>query len=133
MLHFARRITFGMDVGDFLEFQSAFQRDWIMNAAPEEQKILRARILLGQVFTLFVASEQSFQLARNLYQFIDEVLGIFFGRYPAEFAQVKREQKQRCKLCRKSFGRGYPNLRTGMGITVASSFACNHSAPTVAP
>ena len=33
MLQFAGGIAFGVDVGDFLELERAFQGDWIVNAA----------------------------------------------------------------------------------------------------
>jgi hypothetical protein len=40
MLQLARRIRLGVDVGDFLELQRAFQRDRIVQPTAEEQRVL---------------------------------------------------------------------------------------------
>src|SRR5258708_20594746 len=40
VFHFACRVAFGVDVTYFLEFQSAFQRNWIVDTASEVQEIL---------------------------------------------------------------------------------------------
>jgi hypothetical protein len=40
VLEFAGRIALGVDVGDFLELQRAFQRDRVVVAAAEEQRVL---------------------------------------------------------------------------------------------
>ena len=36
VLHLARRVSFGMDVGDFLELERPLERDRIVDAAAEE-------------------------------------------------------------------------------------------------
>src|SRR5579875_3935820 len=45
VLHFAGGIAFGVNVGNFLQLQRAFQRDGVMNAAAEIQKIRMAEKL----------------------------------------------------------------------------------------
>src|SRR5712671_7626906 len=39
VLHFAGGIAFGVDVGNFLELEGAFQRDRVVDAASEVKKI----------------------------------------------------------------------------------------------
>ena len=39
VLHLARRIAFGVDVGDFLQLERAFERDRVVDAAAEEQEV----------------------------------------------------------------------------------------------
>jgi hypothetical protein len=40
VLEFAGRVGLGVDVGDFLELQRAFQGDRVVVAAAEEQRVL---------------------------------------------------------------------------------------------
>ena len=47
MLHLSRRITFCMDIGHFFQLQGSFERDRIVDAASEEQKIPLLVIALG--------------------------------------------------------------------------------------
>ena len=74
MLHLARRIAFGVDVGNFLQLERAFERDGVVNAASEKQEILRAGVFLGQFFAFFFVGQQVFQLARNAGEFLDRAL-----------------------------------------------------------
>ena len=43
MLQFAGRIGLGVDVADLLQLQGAFERDRVVQAAPEEERVLDAR------------------------------------------------------------------------------------------
>jgi hypothetical protein len=47
VLELAGRISFGMDVGDFLELERAFQRDRKMQATAEEQGMMLGREQFG--------------------------------------------------------------------------------------
>ncbi len=73
VLHLARGIAFGVDVGNFLQLQRAFERDGVMNAASQEKKIVGAMIFLGEVFGLLLAGKQRFQLGRNARQFVEQL------------------------------------------------------------
>src|SRR5208337_3042908 len=68
MLHLAGRITFGVDIGNFLQLQRTFQCDRIVHAASEKEKIVRAVVLLRQVFGFLVTSEQCLQLGGHARQ-----------------------------------------------------------------
>src|SRR5271165_7125039 len=50
VLHFSGGIAFGVDVGDFFEFEGAFERDGIVNAATQVKKIGVAEELAGEIF-----------------------------------------------------------------------------------
>ena len=39
VLHLARRVAFGMDVGDLFELQRAFEGDRVVDAAPEVEEV----------------------------------------------------------------------------------------------
>ena len=40
VLHFAGGVAFGVDVGDFLELERAFEGDGVMDAAAEEEEVV---------------------------------------------------------------------------------------------
>ncbi len=94
VLHFSGGIAFGVNVGNFLQLERAFERDGIVNAASQEQEVLRARILLGQVFTFFFAGQQMFELAGNAREFLDRFFGLIGAHGAALLRQVERKQVQ---------------------------------------
>ena len=87
VLHLARRIAFGVNVGDFLQLQSAFQRDGVMNAASKKEEIVGAVIFLRQVLGLFIAGQQRLQLGGNARQLFQQLLGTSPDRWCRELAQ----------------------------------------------
>ena len=52
VLHFAGGIAFGVDVGNFFELQRAFERDGIVDAAAEIEKIGVAEKLARELFVI---------------------------------------------------------------------------------
>ena len=60
MLHFAGRVTLGVDVGNFLQLERAFESDGIVNAAAEKKKIAYALVVLGQFVGLIVAGDAAY-------------------------------------------------------------------------
>ena len=60
MLHLAGRKTLGVNVGNLLELERAFQRDGIVNTAAQKEKILGAIVLFGQLLTLLIAGQKRF-------------------------------------------------------------------------
>ena len=49
VLHLARRVALGVDVGDFLELERALERDGVMDAAAEVEEVAGIRINLRQL------------------------------------------------------------------------------------
>ena len=49
MLHLAGRIAFGVDVGNFLQLQRAFESDGIVNASAEIEEIRVAEKLASEL------------------------------------------------------------------------------------
>src|SRR6185295_11121027 len=68
VLHFACGIAFGVNVGNLFELQRAFERDWIIDAAAEVEKIVRTMKLARELLDLLIAAEQSFHLDRQTVQ-----------------------------------------------------------------
>jgi len=52
VLHFAGGVALGVDVGDFLQLERAFEGDGVMDAAAEEKEIVRRAEDLGELLAL---------------------------------------------------------------------------------
>src|SRR5580700_2444144 len=55
VLHFARRIPFGVNIGNFLQLQRAFERNRVVNASSKEKEVARVGIQARQRLALIVA------------------------------------------------------------------------------
>ena len=60
MLHFAGRIAFGMDVGNFLKFERAFKGDVEMDAATEIEEVARVYEMRSKLLALLGACLENF-------------------------------------------------------------------------
>ncbi len=73
MLHFAGGVALGVDVGNFLELERAFEGDGEMDAATEVEKIARVGEAGGELLALGRAGlEDFFDLGRNAAELFDE-------------------------------------------------------------
>ena len=71
VLEFAGRVGFGVDVGDFLELQRAFQGDRVMPAAAEEQRVLLVGEALGPGLDLGFELEHLVDRHRQVAQLVE--------------------------------------------------------------
>ena len=60
VLHFAGGVALGVDVGDFLQLERAFEGDGVMDAAAEEEEIVRGVEDLRELLALGVDRAQNF-------------------------------------------------------------------------
>ncbi len=132
MLHLARRIAFGVDVGDFLHLQRAFERDRIVNAAAEEEEVGDALVFLCQSLGLFFAGEQRLEFRGHAAQFADVALGLLRRDRAANLGEEQREDEHGRELRRERFGRSNADFRSGMGVDGAIRFARDHRSDDVA-
>ena len=86
VLELAGRVGLGVDVADLLELQRAFERDRIVQAAAEEERVLLARELLAPGDDLRLEREHGLHRHRQVAQRL-QVLGLVgvgrAGRAPA--------------------------------------------------
>ena len=68
MLHLAGRIALGVDVGDLLQLQRAFERDRIVDAAPEVEEVAALVEALGDLLGERLALERLLEQQRQLRQ-----------------------------------------------------------------
>ena len=72
MLQFARGVAFGVDVGDFLELEGAFERDRVVHAAAEIEHVARLRELVGDGFDLRLSGERIGDESRRFHERANE-------------------------------------------------------------
>ena len=66
MLQLASRIGLGMDIGNFLKLQGAFQRHRILRAAAKEQRVLLLDKVSRQFLNAVIELQHLFDQARQL-------------------------------------------------------------------
>jgi len=67
VLHLSGGVAFGVDVGDFLELEGSFEGDGVVDAAAEEEEVLRGGEGLGEFVALVVdGAEDFFELVGDL-------------------------------------------------------------------
>ncbi len=100
VLHFAGGIAFGVNVGDFFEFERAFESDGVMNTAAEVKEIRVAKKLPGQSLTVtgLFGLENHFDFVGDASELLQERLGRFAGEFAAQLSEMRREQQQRGQL-----------------------------------
>ena len=116
VLELTGRVGLGMDVGDFLELQRAFQRDRIMPTATEEQRMLPGRELVRPRRDLRLQVQRMLHAAGQVAQFV-EVRGFLRGvDASAQLGQHPGQREQRHQLRGESLGRGDADLGAGAGV-----------------
>ena len=85
VLHFSGGVAFGVDVGDFLQLERAFEGDGIVDAASEKEKIVGALEAFSEIFAGFVVGEDSFELAGDEGEFLGGGADLLGGHGAANF------------------------------------------------
>src|SRR4051812_48974072 len=100
MLHFARRVTFRVNVGNFLELKSTFKRYGVMNAARQIEKIRVAEKLACEVFVnaFSIALEYRFHLVRNAREFLHQQARAIASHTAAPFGHIERDEQKGSEL-----------------------------------
>ena len=114
VLQLAGRIRLRVDVGNLFEFERAFERDGIVRAAPEKQRVLFVGKLLGDVLNQRLERERLFHLGRQLAQLGDETGFVFFAH--VETPPERDDQQAQCRqLGGECFGRRHADFRARVG------------------
>src|SRR5215469_4667107 len=108
MLKLARGITFRMNIRSFLQLQGAFQRDGIVNIAPDINKVLVLAEGLRQAAARGIRSQDAADQFRQMLEFFDG--GFRRLRFAAYLRKVCGEQKQRRELSGETLGRSNGNF-----------------------
>ena len=133
VLHFAGGIAFGVDVGDLLQLERAFERDGEMHAAAEEQEVGGAVQLACRALRTCASWESTVSsLPGRRTQFLHEAARLLFVEVAVGLAQVHGEDEERGQLAGEGLGGGDADFRTGVGIDGAGGLARDHGADHVA-
>ena len=100
VLHLARRIAFGMDIGNFLQLERPFQSDRIVQMAPEIKEVGLAEKLLGGLFDAGRLVQRFADGQRQMRQPFQKRPDKIRSQRPSALADVERQKKERRQLAR---------------------------------
>jgi len=113
VLEFAGRIGLGVDIADFLEFEGAFQRNRVVQATAQEQRVFHA----GEVFRpgdhLRLQRQHRLQSGRQVAHGLEVFVFLRLAQAAAHLGQHQREQEQARQLRRERLGGGHADLDAG--------------------
>ncbi len=121
VLEFAGRIALGVDVGDFLELEGAFQGDRVFHPTPQEQGVFAMHQERGQSGDSRFQGQHTLHLLGQAAQ-IGHDAGDFLRRQRLGLADAEGEQHQRHQLGGESLGGGNPDFHPGAGHQHAIRF-----------
>ncbi len=131
MLELAGGVGLGVYVGYLLQLQSPFERNGVMDTAPQEEGVLLIGKTLGHLLDIPVQLQGLPDLRRQAAQLGDE-LALDLGRHAASAAEGDAEQHQGHQLGGERLGRCDAYLRARMRhehqITLAHERALGHVA-----
>ena len=113
MLELARGVPFGVDVGDFLEFERPFECKRITGAAAEIEHVPAFREVARQTLNLWLEGEGLRHQSRHLDQGMHQRLLLVLGQNPARPAGGHRKTGQDRELTGERLGRGNADFRAG--------------------
>ena len=112
VLHLAGRVALRVDVRDLLELERPLERDRVARAAPEEEHVLRAHVLLGEVRGRPSAFASTSRICCGASVSASSTRRASSGRERAAAPpEVDGEQEHGHELRREALGRGDANLR----------------------
>ena len=132
VLHLAGGITLGVNVGDLLQLERAFERDRIVDAAAEIEEVGAVVELRRDLFDLLRGLERFFEDLRQLHQRVDVLAAFGLRQRVAHLGQLERKQVERDQLRGERLGGRHADLRAGVRVDGAFGFARGHAADDVA-
>ena len=92
VFQFASSVGFSVNVRDLFQLQCAFQRDWVLIATAQEQRVMFVREIFCQRFNAFVLRQHLLNTARQRLQTMHDVM--FNGGIQTFQARQFRHQHQ---------------------------------------
>ena len=124
VLHLACRVAFGVDVGNFLELERAFERNGVVDAAAEEEEVAGVGVEAGEGLALGVdGAEDVFDLAGEEVEGFEKVEAFLVGDGTADLGEVEGEEEERDELGGEGLGGGDADFGTGVGVDGAVGLA----------
>src|SRR5208282_6852843 len=98
-----RGVTLGVDVGNFLQLERALERDWVVDAAAEEQEVPRRCVLARDPLNIRLALEDSLDLSGNRKRRTQQHPTVLVRQPSHPRPQMNREQIVSLELREKAF------------------------------
>ena len=116
VLELAGRIGFSVDVADFLELEAAFQREGVVEAAPDEEAALGVDEAAGEVLYLLTVGQTGLDDLTGAEQLGGQAAGLCLTQTTSGVGQTEREEVEGAELHHIGFGGRYGDLRAGVGV-----------------
>ena len=116
VLQFARGVSLGMDIADFLHLQAAFQADRVIQPPADEEDVMRVGHLGGEPLQPFLFLQDPRDLVRNLGQLRQHAPGLFPGDLAPYAGQVDGQHIRGNQLGAVGLGGGHGDFRARQRI-----------------
>ena len=126
VLHLAGSVPLGVDVGDLLELQRPFERDWELRPAAQEEAARRMHQLLRHRPNLRLQRDRLLHHPGNLTERTDQLGPLLrIVKQAAVLRKPEREQVERRQLRREGLRRSHANLRPRLRVDDRAALARN--------
>ena len=116
------RVSFGVDIGNLFQLQRAFEGNWEVDAAAQEECAGFLGKFLRPSGDLRLKVENVLNAARQLAQFLNVFTRLFVGNQAALFTQGNGQAEQDNQLGRERFGRGNADFCAGTCVQYQFAF-----------
>ena len=128
MFQFAGSIGFCVDVGDFLQFQGAFQGYGVVQGATQEEGVFTIAVIGGKGFNLVHMVQDIMHLFRHGQNALNQLVEPFLVQGPLQGGDVHGQQQHNNQLGGVGFGGGYGDFGAGVGVHGLLGFPGNGGA-----
>ena len=125
VFHLGGRVAFGVDIGDFLEFQGTFQGYRIVESAAQVQEIVRVGEGLCEVGDFRVVLENFRNLVRDVLQGADQFGAALLSDGAELFGETQGEKEEGGHLGGEGLGGGDTDFGTYVGVAAGVGGAGN--------
>src|ERR1017187_6534396 len=132
VLHLPGGITFGVDIGDLLQLERAFESDGEVHAPAEEEEVRGAVQVPAQRFVQRIVGEDGLELAGNPQQFLNQAAGCALIQATVGLAKIHGQDEEGGQLAGEGFGGRHADLGTGVGDDGPGGFTGDHRSHHVA-
>ena len=125
MFQLACGISLRMNVGYFLQFQSALHGKGIIQSSSDKENVFGRNITIGKFLNVIPVSQKHFNLIRQPFQILDHISDLFPGNRASDLGEFDRQQIFRDQLGAECLCCSHGDLRSRPSIDHFIRFSCN--------